>query len=88
MPQEFKSIRASQIVKISELGIGQLGEIVGDSEYAGIVITRCCIGFVTVYGNDRKTAFECCWFKDGLSYTCGDLEVRLLEPGEYVKLTN
>lgn len=82
MPQEFKSIRASQIVKMSELGIGQLGEIINDPTYSGIVVTQCYIGFVAVYGNDQKGAFECCWFRGA------DLEVRLLEPGEYVKLTN
>lgn len=82
MPQEFKSIRTSQIVKMSELGIGQLGEIVGDNDYAGVVVVKCYLGIVAVYGNKRKNAFDCCW------YGSPEIEVRLLEHGEYVKLTN
>lgn len=82
MPQEFKSIRTSQIVKMSELGIGQLGEIVGDVEYAGVVVVKCYIGFVAVYGNKLNDAFQCCWDQKPT------MEVRLLEPGESIELTN
>ena len=78
--QEFISEKKETFCKARDLSIGQLA-IVVENCYKGVVLTRTYNDIVAVYCPNDK-AFYTKWGKD-----C-DLDVRILEKGEKVVLSN
>ncbi len=83
MPQKFNRRNEVPNISINNLRIGQLGEIVGDTSYRGLVVTKAYGNMiVAVCGNSSCEAFGSTW------NDAPNLMVRVLEPGESVTLTN
>jgi len=85
MPQKFNRRDEVPNISINDLQIGQLGEIVGDTSYRGMVVTKTSLinsVIVAVCGNSSCKAFMYTWSDSP------NLMVRVLEPGESVTLTN
>lgn len=65
MKQEYIIMDSYNSYTSQDLSYGELGEIIEDTCYKGLVITRTYQGFVCVYSpNEKEKAFKTTWCKE------------------------
>ena len=87
MPGKFIKNDISVTIVAKNLDVGQLGEIIDNETYNGMVVTKLFSGdIVALYAPPKctKYAFETTW----INAHATSFHVRVLEPGEQIILSN